>query len=218
MATVAWSQFLPDVLPEVPGVSDPLAERHVREAAIEFCVLSRAYVHYMDPVDLTALEGVYDWEVPEKTLVVEPLDVWLGGKRLTPKTPAELAALYGDWTIKQGEALYYLSDRADGSARQVTLVPTPEAVVTGGLTARLALKPTRDAETIDELIYEDYGKTIAMGAVASLLLMVNKPWSNALIGTAFKQRFEIAAAQAALGADKGHVRAPLRVKTHFGLR
>lgn len=218
MANVAWSVFFPDLLVEVPYVSHPIVERALREAAIEFCRRSNAWVHVMDPIPLAAGQAVYDWDIPADSLVQRPLEVWAGGDKLDPISSAELSAIYGgEWQDETSTPLYYLSEEVDGGSRQVTLAPTPNAAILPGMTARLVLKPTRTATGIAEVVYEDYGRQIATGALARLLHMSGVQWANPKLGAKHEQDFDLAVARASIRAAKGHVGAPLRARTQHGV-
>lgn len=215
MVTVPWSSFLPDILIEVPGASDPLVESHVREAAIEFCAKSKAYVHRVEEMDIDAALSTYEWDIPSKTMVVEPIEVWLNKTKILPRSPSELSRMYSDWTTETGTPLYYLNDYSDARDRQLVLVPQPAAAYPGGVTARLALKPSRAASAVDELIFEEFGQLIAIGAKSRLMVMPDRPWSNANSGMFYRQQFELGIAQAAMRAEKGHSRAPLRTRATY---
>jgi hypothetical protein len=219
MAQVTWSEFRSGILIEVPGVSDPLCESIVRDTAIEFCRRSGAWVHRMDAVPVAAGEATYDWDIPSGSLVVRPLEVWLDGDKLESITSAELSAIYGgDWNTETGKPLYYISEAVDGSLRQVTLAPTPDADITPGMTARLVLKPSRSAADIDEIIFEEHGRIIRNGALARLYLMANKPWSNLKLGDKMEREFLSDCASAGVVAAKANVGAPLRVRVTHGMR
>ncbi len=213
MASIAWSTFLPDILVEVPGVSEPLAERHAREAAIKFCRRSKAYVYTLDPIPVIANQPEYDFGAPSKTVIVEPLELWLAGEKLIPATSAELSATYKDWKSQSGVPKYYLAETHDVNLRLLTLALTPNTSDATGVTGRVALAPTRDATGIEEIIYEDYGREIAYGALATLLLMANKPWSKPDLGDDYRKRFGAACGSAAFRAARGNSGAGLRVAT-----
>lgn len=217
MANVAWEAFLPMILVQAPGVSQPLAEASVRDAAIEFCKRSLAWVHHMDALPIVAGVADYDLDVPDGAVAIQPLDVWADGEPLDPAAPRELTALYGEWRAETGTPLYYLHEVLDGAVRQLTLAPKPIATVSNGLTARLALRPTKTSTEIDEAIYEEYGTVIANQALGRLLLMPKRPWSDAEHGVALLREFSSQCSAAQLRAARGGTRAPLRSRTVHGV-
>jgi len=60
MATRLFTDFLPKVLPNVPGCPQPLAVQHIRDAAIRVCERTLAW-RYAQP-KFQLLPGVFDYE------------------------------------------------------------------------------------------------------------------------------------------------------------
>jgi hypothetical protein len=212
MATTLFSALLSEILVEVPGVSDPLAEQALRNAAIEFC--ERTWVWRVDQEPLPAEAGIadYELELPDDTALVKVLDVWFQGDRLTPAGPHELACEYDDWANETGTPKFY-TQQSTGAV--ILLVPKPDAALADALTAKLAVKPARAATGMDADVLEKYFEAIAFGAKANLLAMSNKPWSNAQDADRNRSRFASAMGAANVAASKGHVRAPKRVPARF---
>jgi len=76
---------------------------------------------------------------------------------------------------------------------------------------RVALKPTRSATTIDDLIYEEYAETIGHGAITRLALSPNKPYSNAQLAAARNALYTAGLNVARQRAQDGYVRASKQV-------
>jgi len=212
VATTAWSAFLPDVLPHVAGVSDPLAEGEIRKAAIEFCHKSLAWTHMHDPVTVAARVNPYDYSKPSGTQVVEPLQVWLEERKVIEfKTPAELSELYGDWRKAEGTPQFITQERPS----QFYLVPTPTMTLANGLTLRVALKPSRSASGVDSMIHEEYAEVIANGAIARLLAIPGKPWTNLSLASARGEIFNADINKVRHRVRRGYAPAKPRVPAQF---
>jgi hypothetical protein len=84
--------------------------------------------------------------------------------------------------------------------------------VAAGLAMRVALKPAPDAAAVDDRLFNEYREPIALGAKARLMLSPGKPYGNPSLGTACYQQFKMRAAEAALRAEQGFTRAPLRTR------
>lgn len=65
MPTRAFTDVLPKVLPSVPGCPQPLAEQHIRDAAIRVCERTLAWRYAQPKYQL--LPGVFDYEYQKPT-------------------------------------------------------------------------------------------------------------------------------------------------------
>jgi hypothetical protein len=59
-----------------------------------------------------------------------------------------------------------------------------------GLAVWVALKPTLDATTVEDFIYEDYLEVIADGARGMLFGMAGQPWANGELATYYTKRYQ----------------------------
>ena len=59
-----------------------------------------------------------------------------------------------------------------------------------GLAVWVALKPTLDAITVEDFIYEDYLEVIADGARGMLFGMAGQPWANGELATYYTRRYQ----------------------------
>jgi hypothetical protein len=212
--SVSYEQFFSNVMPEVPGCPEITAFNAIQNAAIEFCEKSLILQVDHDPV--TVLAGIvdYDLEPPTDTLVVKVMRAWLEGNELTPLAP----------DLVKGPEVYnrlfssYQSQPTTPSAflqkdpRTVSVWGLPDKKYTNGLTMRVAIKPTRAAEVIDDLIYEDYYEAIASGALSRLLNSQGKPYSSRDGAAVAERQFRQAINLARQRATHGNVRSTLSVQ------
>jgi hypothetical protein len=211
MATSVWSAWDDDLLPEMPGALATLVRHHVKLAAIEFC--NRAWVWVVDqgPISVAAGANEYAWEPPADTEVARIRVAWLDKKPLAPKTRNELSALYGDYMRAQGPVAHFVQDVPS----KLILVPKPTSSSADGITAKIAVKPTRSAAGLDSEIFNRYFDEIARGAKARLFGMAKKPWSDPARAMDLREVFEQDIANAKLEVTRSFAGARLRGVAQF---
>jgi hypothetical protein len=212
MATL--SDFYQYVIPEVPGCPEVTADVAIRAALIEFCEKTLVIQRDLDPV--TVVNGITDYDIdpPASQLVSRLMRVWYKDVELTPTAPDNVhnAEVYN--TLFTGAD----KERSDPrmfiqkDERTFSIYPIPKDTVANGLTIRAALKPTRNAETIEDVLFEDYAETVAHGAKYRLLSMASKPWTNGPAASLALAAFNSGINVARQRASRGHTRADLRVR------
>lgn len=97
MATRAFTDLLPKVLPSVPGCPQPLAIQHIRDAAIRTCERTLAW-RYAQPT-YNLLPGVheYPYSKPMDTDVHVVFGAQVNGYPLTPMTLEQALRSYPSW-------------------------------------------------------------------------------------------------------------------------
>ncbi|OFZ67380.1 MAG: hypothetical protein A2V79_09215 [Betaproteobacteria bacterium RBG_16_56_24] len=213
MANVNYSTFFDEVLPEVAGCIQAVALNAIRNAAIEFCEKSLAYLYNHPAINAVLNTPAYAFVPPSGTLVAKVLQVFYNGIEIFPKTPDELKSYYPtlDWRDRTGTPLFYTQD----DERNIILVPMPDASLTGAIKMRVALKPTRASTTIVDRIWEEHLETIKNGALYRLKIQPNKPYSDEAGAKTnfafFNDQIETAKSK----ASRGFGRANRRVVPHF---
>jgi hypothetical protein len=208
-----YEDFYDEVLPYLPGCTPALAKVAIKNAVIEFCEGSLILQRDHDPV--TVVEGIidYDFEPPTGFLVTKIMRAWYKGVELTPKAPDELpgALLYNSRypdavVTKQDPSIITQKDE-----RTYTLYPFPKETAPSSLTMRVALKPTRGGNLVDDVVYEDYAEIIGHGARYRLMSSPSKPFTSPDAAAASKVFFEEGINTARQRAVRGYVRSDLRV-------
>ena len=210
----ALTDFHPYVLPQVPGCPEPTVDLAIRSALIEFCEKTLIVQRDLDPV--TVVKGIVDYDIdpPTGQLVTRVLRLWFKDRELTPTAPDNVhnAEVYN--TLFSGAD----KERSDPrmfiqkDERTFTIYPIPKDTVANGLTVRVALKPTRTTETVEDVLFEDYAETIAQGALFRLLSMPSKPWTNGPGASAALTLFTTGINTARQRAARGHTRADVRIR------
>lgn len=178
----AWLDFGVWVKPLVPGCPDPMVERAVCDAAVEFCELTQAFTQR---ATLKVKAGRAEYEVVSDEGIPGMVQaVTVGDHVLPPVFMEALTNAYGEaWKDHTGTPRYYIGDGED----YLRLYPVPEADDTGTMT--LALRPSRCDSCWDDRLYERYGEVIADGALARLLNQVSTPWVDPNAALQRRQRF-----------------------------
>jgi hypothetical protein len=147
-----WDQFFPDVLIKAPGTSAPAVRRALVNAAQDFCRESRAWLVEMDPITTAADTIAYTLELPSRTELVRlegatlngvDFGVWRNGER------------------KRHERFIYTNDL-------VNVVFDEQPPVDQPLVITASLMPAEGATGVDDAIYRQYRRDIALGAVAAI--------------------------------------------------
>lgn len=207
------SAFLDYVMPHVPGCLPEMALQEIKNTIIDFCEKSMILQVDHDPV--TAIMNVvdYDLEPPQDRLVVRIMKAWYKGQLLDPYSPdqVETPSVYNQnsgYLVNRGDPRFYLQK----DPRSFSLYPIPAETVASSITMRIALKPTRSTQMIDDLIFEDYAEIIGHGAIARLAASPGKPYYNPQMAAARNGAYQAGLNVARDRAQRGFVRASKHVR------
>lgn len=171
---VNLSLFLPRLMPYVIGVSEPLALQALRDSCIRFCTDSNVISQETDPITTIATIPTYELEAPDNTVISTVLKVWYDGK-IIPAVPYEHAT--GMYSTSPGAPRFYFGEYVD-EAYSLTLMPTPDVTKANALRVRVALKPSRTATMVHDVLYDRYLEGIVNGAIAILCAVPDQPFTD----------------------------------------
>lgn len=208
MATnIKYSDLISEVLPYLAAYpSDTLAENAIKRAAIEFCSGSMIWKHLPDAMDVIAGENEYILELPQGAEVSMVLNVSLDGAQLDPKTVDWLDSQCSGWLTDAAKPDYYTQIESE----KIILAPLPSETVTAGLVLSFALQPSLTSTSFPKWIFSKFPYAITDGALAKLMLIPNKPWTDIQNGSDRRSRFESAIGTARESSSKALGRAPIR--------
>lgn len=210
MSTLKYSDLLDEVLPSLKAdPSDPVTERAIRRAVIELCGGAWIWQYLMDPIDVTAGESFYDLEPPTGGDVAGVMNVECNGLPLDNKSLDWLNREHPGWRINRETPKWFTQVTPD----QIILAKVPDVTVTNGLNITLALEPAQTSNSFPKWIGNQYIYTIADGALSTLMLMPDKPWTDLANGAARRAGFDAAIANARAAAVSALSRAPLRTSS-----
>jgi hypothetical protein len=187
------ADFMPYILPLVPGCPAPLAEMTLRGVAIDFCTYAPVAQQVLDPVDVYAGQAQYDIDVPYGANVTLILEAYYDGQRMQ--------VIRQDDDVREGgTAPFALRQAADNT---FTLYPTPTVDQDGVIVLRVATRPTMLAATLDDVLLADYAYEIGSGAVARLMLMPNQLFSNPQLAPTYQTIYVVGRTNARIRAEAG---------------
>lgn len=208
------NDFLDYVMPHVPGATVNMALHEIKSTIIDFCEKSLILQETLDPIAVIANTSDYDLEPPKHRLVVKILRGWYKNRLLDAESTDNIndATLYNkhitDVVTRKGDPFVIMQK----DPRTFTLYPEPSETVASAVTLRVALKPTRAVDTIDDFIFEDYAETIGHGVISRMALSPDKPYYDTKLAVARDALYRAGLNVARDRALKSFVRANKHVK------
>lgn len=199
-----WSDFYDLMAPDVPGCPFAAVDTTLRQAAIAFCENSLVWTYEHPPVSMLAGTASYGFVPPAGAVVHAIIQAEIDGREIDSLT-AEADIQAANCRNQMGTPEYVL-----GGATLLTLVPIPGAA--GTLMMTVALKPSPDANGIEDSIFNEYREAIIHGALARLTLSPKKPYTNAQLAQYHGQQFAIKTGNAGMRVARSYTRAPLRTR------
>lgn len=203
--TIAWDNYLPEVLPEVPNCPDQVAINAIRSAAIDFCQKTRVWRASFGPLSLVASTASYAVGVPASTELVTVVQAavlsngsW--GDITGPYSEEYMDIEIATWREDTTDSLpnRYLND-----VNNIKVYPIPNQNHASSLKGIMALRPTRASTGGDDILYNDWLDAIASGAKAKLMANLTAPWRNSELSAYHAERFESGKASAIARILKG---------------
>ena len=210
MAIVPYTQWLPYVQVNVPDCPKALIVEAIRQKVIEFCQRSLFLRQELDGFYTVADDNEYDLSPPVDNNIAQLLMLKVNKRELEPKTQDDMEEIYQEWRDQSGETQYFFLK----NTYTAILVPKPMGVYP--VRILVALKPTQAAQGVDESIFEEYKDAIKYGALAYLMLMAEKTWSNPNMSAFYQSQFDAAITDSKMRAEKGYaMRKTFRTKAHY---
>lgn len=207
-----FHEFYDHLMPELPGITTPLVDLHLREVAREFCRRTTIWRVQFDPVTTIGGQATYDLEPSEAQCDVVKLH----------KVTLNDQLLYNDlWTPgDEGDKPKY--DKAhppfvlDDTLCTITLAEAevPTASVALGLDVTGSLMPKYNAMQLPDLFKSQHREALRVGTLARLMAMGKKPWTDRDMALDHRNTFTSLAVHAAYQAAAGNTRKPLRARTY----
>jgi hypothetical protein len=190
-----WDKFFRDVMPDVPGCPDPIAEHAILRAAQEFFELTGVWRIWMDDTSTSLNNSEYDIGLPTNTELVRIERATLGGREIEITTADCLPI---DWKTNSAS----LADCIHTVDRKtVMLLPAPKTIAT--MRIEVTLKPGSAALGIEDFLFDQYAEMIAIGAKARLMKQPGKPYTNANDSMILTAEFKQAMANVSIVVSRG---------------
>lgn len=196
-ATLPMEEFARLILPRAPTCAWPVAEQAVRQAAIEWFERTSCW---RSTITVNSSNGAatYAMPVPPGAAVVRIMDARVDGERVSVLT-AEQAIDPTSW-----RAAVWTSDRVTFDVEPVPGATSQRYDLT------VALKPTQAALTIPLAQFEHHAESIASGALARLLRIKGKDWTDLTEAQVCFREFERRVATMSAQVSRGFARSRSR--------
>lgn len=209
---ISYTEFLAEVSPYAPDVSEPAALNAIRNACIDFCEKTTIW---RASVSIVVVAGQNTYTVPAvaDAEVASVLSAYYDGRQLVPTSEDMLNALnYLEWRTAEGTPTAFVMDPAAGG-RTLVLSRVPGTVDDGKiLSLRYALRPSRASESIGlDYVHDRWLETIAHGALARLYQTMGQPYYNPQVGAVYALQFAAGKGKAQAEVNAGNGRGQLRV-------
>jgi hypothetical protein len=192
------ADFLRWVMPYATACPEPVAESHILDAAREFCAATRCW-RFVDTIVVKADDRAILC-VPPGASLHEIEEARFAGRSLD-------RIAYTD--IDHGEGEPHAISQIDMNS--VALVPHRA----GTLDISLFLTPAVHADQLPDILYDRWARTIADGALASILELPGQPYTDVGAAAARRARFEQAKDSNFNASKRGQQRAPVRTRPRF---
>lgn len=211
MAIVAYTTYIPEAQPYVPGCPQPTILNAFQRTAHDFFHDSLAYRVWLAQFDLTINISTYTLAgLPTDTEVAHITAMYCQGIPVNPTTHEEFFALDPEWPTKTGSTARHYTALTDVSAFNIT--PVPEATVATAFNIQVAVTPTLTASGVEETFFEQWKDGIIDGVLARLMEMPGKTWTDPKGALARQTRYIAQLAAARGQANKGNTRRDVRVQ------
>lgn len=215
MAVVDLVTLFPDVLPEVPACPEPTALNALRMAATRLCRFAPVWQHEPAAFAVAADQAEYDLAVVgdlpsygKAVRVMSPILVNGGDRRIYPTLRDRLNSTVAGWEKRTGSTVetYFMHGQ-----NVLRVTPIPDSTCTDQLSLRLWMRPSDDAQQIDDVLLE-YRDAIADGAKFRLMSMPGQPWTQPQMAVVYGRQFNNAMRVAYAATSKDYTDASLSVQ------
>lgn len=209
MSGVTYEKFLTYIVPFAKNVAEPQAIVAIRNACIAFCTETMLLQEELDPISTVAGEPTYDIGVSAQYQPIHVMQLSYQSRLLDKRAPFEIEKMYSrNWRVVLGTPRIWWQPRPD----EITVVPVPDRAEQGAITGVVAVTPTRESLTVDEMLFSRYAENIADGALSRLLLTPHEPYTDVAASQFYATRFRSACANVRAYVTSGSNRAPMRVR------
>jgi hypothetical protein len=174
-----WDDFLPLVIPHLPGCPNASIKTYLALTAREFFEKTYLWQDDIDAIYLAPNQVEYDLDAEAE--VEDVLAVVLDKEQLDR---TEFRLIPFERRDETGSPrLYWIH-----SDRTIRVFPTPDKRATMKVSA--VLKPARNATGVEDWIYDTWADTLVNGVISRLAIMPGKEWTDVNLAAMHKALFE----------------------------
>jgi hypothetical protein len=218
MFTRDFSTLAVRLQPIVPGCPRPTIVQYIQEAAIRVCERTLAWRYQQHKFDLIPGTYVYTYNKPLDTQVHAVFGAIMNDSPLEVLTLDHALELYPAWADKytaSGDIAQYGSEPRSVtqiSPHQFAVLPLPDAQRTYTVRMFYALKPTRSATGMDEVLFDELEDVMMHGALQHLLLIPNTPWADRELAAYHAKQYLAQITERRARANLGNARGMMRAR------
>ena len=186
MARVSFKELAPEVLSVAAACPVPTIVRTLRATAIDLAQRTECMRFMIPKTYAPAGSATVEIPVPCDMVLVAPQRLTTGGGDYLE--PISLGLLEGDMADLDTVGTPTNWIRSSNSINQIILYPCPATDVY--LTGQVAVKPSRDAQEIEEIYLDRYQQILVDGALARLLAVPSAPWYDGKVAAYHKSVYE----------------------------
>lgn len=229
-------ELLPDVILEAPGVPHMVALQAVSSSVRDFLTRTETWKEWTSALDVTASDPkvvipnlVDDDAVHTQRMVRIHSLKWLDtGKLITFRTEAQLQDMDCMWRTREATPPSAFTQEVQTlhNVLVAVLYPIPPETIVGAVSARIVLTThtyaglgimTDDVDdvTVPEFLFHQYRDTVVKGALARLLRMGGRDWTDKVQARDYSMQYEneVIRAKSQADAEFGN---PVRTVTYGG--
>jgi hypothetical protein len=174
-----WDDFLPLVIPHLPGCPNASIKTYLALTAREF--FEKTYL-WQDDIDAIYLApNVVEYDLDAEAEVEDVLAVVLDKEQLDR---TEFRLIPFERRDEKGQPRMYWIH----SDRTIRVFPTPDKRAVMKVSA--VLKPARDATGVHDWIYDTWADVLVNGVISRLAIMPGKEWTDVALAGMHKAMFE----------------------------
>lgn len=176
-----------------------LLERTVLLSCIELCQQSYVHSENLPPIDAESGRRTYTLVVPPYIDIITVKRAVFNGVPLIEKSESSLDRIAPGWrNYPAGSPVWWHMP----TKREVTVIPAPQASAAGAFVLRAVYKPSMEATHVWDGLYQDWNAEIMAGALAKLLRMPGKPWTDLVTAREHEHDFQSGITRAKVRALK----------------
>jgi len=199
MPLVSLQDVFEQIEPDIPLAGSALVMQKLRDTARDFCQFSRGWQWDAPLASVVANQESYNIVTLGDSEPVTILYMSVDGTEVFPKDTAWLDMNITGWRTASGDDFRFYTQESRRTFRFPSIPLTAKA---NAIFYRLALKPGPSSDEIDEDVWSDWYDVLGAGTKSRLMMMPNKPWSDARTGAFHGRVYEIGRAKARIRYNK----------------
>lgn len=204
-----WRDFYPYFADQVPGAANPILDRALRQASIEFFTESTTWTYTMDPMAVVEGETEYQVELPsDQNLVlinwgrIEGQEDLLRSHDVRRPLPAE----------GYGESRFIIP--VDSTTFRLWPAPTQD----GQVSLTVSVCPSYSSTGVPDAVGRKYAQQLSYGALRNLFGEVSAPYYSAKEFERYGVLFRNAIAKARIDVNRAYTAGNLKIDTRGFVR